>query len=184
MTTIVFLPGESRPVSQQQATHTDSTKRDDRTMTKNQADKRKRNSVQPGNTMHIVGGTHAGMACQVITLLPREEGRSERATVRLLSSYETVNVRCSNLQDEKIEKEKKAREERKIDGHAAKNEMHERPWLVANVRVKVVDKKVEKGRFYLKKGRIVDVKTPTVCDVFIEDVQETVLVCVGTRTFN
>jgi G patch domain/KOW motif-containing protein len=40
--------------------------------------------------------------------------------------------------------------------------------------VKIVDKGFKGGRFYLKKGVVVDVSAPTVCDVFIEGTREAV----------
>ena len=42
--------------------------------------------------------------------------------------------------------------------------------------MKIIDKRASKGRVYLKKGTVVDVKTPTVCDVFLDDLNESVLV--------
>ena len=39
-------------------------------------------------------------------------------------------------------------------------------------RVKVVDKHVAGGRLYLKKGVVVDVKAPTLCDVHFEGLGE------------
>lgn len=49
------------------------------------------------------------------------------------------------------------------------------PWLVPNIRVKIIDKRAYKGRLYLKKGTVVDVKTSKVCDMYVEDLQESVL---------
>ena len=43
-----------------------------------------------------------------------------------------------------------------------------KPWLMPHVRVRIVDKRVKGGRLYLKKGTIVDVVTPTVCDVLLD----------------
>jgi G patch domain and KOW motifs-containing protein len=48
-------------------------------------------------------------------------------------------------------------------------------WLVPGIRVKIVDKRREGGRFYLKKGRIIDVQAPTLCDVWIDDLRESVV---------
>ena len=42
--------------------------------------------------------------------------------------------------------------------------------------MKIVDKKLRGGRLYLKKGTVVDVKTPTLCDVFMDGLNESVLV--------
>ncbi|KAI7838635.1 hypothetical protein COHA_007562 [Chlorella ohadii] len=158
---------------------------------------RRKEGVHPGKVMRVVDGRHSGLLCEVVALEPQEEGRSDRARVRLLPSYESVTVRCKELG----EKEERTREEREKErererGGSHHDERHEgggnkrarqresppppaasseRPWLVPNIRVKVVDKRVRGGRLYLKKGTIVDVKAPTVCDVFIDDLKESVL---------
>lgn len=174
---------------------------------------RRKEGVHPGKVMRVVDGRHSGLLCEVVALEPKEEGRSDRARVRLLPSYETVTIRCKELG----EKEERTREERERDrggsrggdrsGRSSRGEeerhrhkrdhddrheggsskrarqreepppppANERLWLVPNIRVKVVDKRVRGGRLYLKKGTIVDVKAPTVCDVFIDDLKESVL---------
>ncbi|CAI7896767.1 unnamed protein product [Closterium sp. NIES-54] len=43
-----------------------------------------------------------------------------------------------------------------------------RPWLMPHIRVRIVDKRIHGGRLYLKKGTIVDVGTPTTCDVLLD----------------
>ncbi|GJP31813.1 hypothetical protein CLOM_g19214 [Closterium sp. NIES-68] len=43
-----------------------------------------------------------------------------------------------------------------------------RPWLMPHIRVRIVDKRIHGGRLYLKKGTIVDVVTPTTCDVLLD----------------
>jgi G patch domain/KOW motif-containing protein len=53
--------------------------------------------------------------------------------------------------------------------------MEEEPWLVPNIRIKIIDKKLHGGKFYLKKGILIDVKAPTLCDVLIDETKESVL---------
>ena len=48
-------------------------------------------------------------------------------------------------------------------------------WLVPGIRVKIVDEKLDKGRMYLKKGIVVDVKTPKLCDVWIPKLSRSLL---------
>ena len=43
-------------------------------------------------------------------------------------------------------------------------------------RVKIIDKRLHGGKYYLKKGVVIDVKTPTLCDVFLDDIKQTVTV--------
>jgi G patch domain/KOW motif-containing protein len=159
--------------------------------------------VRPGKTMAVVEGRHRGLRCEVMGLEPREEGRSARARVRLLPSHEVVVVRCSELDEveaaaaaRKRERErggerddnKRRREasdrdrdpqkdsDQRRDKHEDREEeMRERPWLVPNIRVKIIDKRLQGGRLYLKKGVIVDVKAPTVCDVYVDGTRESVL---------
>jgi G patch domain and KOW motifs-containing protein len=149
-----------------------------------------------GKTMHIVQGRHAGLKCEVVGLEPEEEGRSQRARVRMLPSYETVIVNCKDLADNNIDsrkrsqeevnldhnndddkrKKKKGRErerERDISGSDEEEEEKETgggaAWLVPHVKVKIIDKKLKHGKYYLKKGCIIDVKAPTLCDVLLDE---------------
>ena len=55
--------------------------------------------VRPGKVMAIVEGRHRGLKCEVQNLEPKEPGRSERAKVRLLPSYEIVVLRCTDLDE-------------------------------------------------------------------------------------
>ncbi len=63
-------------------------------------------------------------------------------------------------------------------GHSATQSRSVKPWLLPHIRVRVVDKHVRKGRLYLKKGVVVDVAQPTVCDVVMDDNKEVITVCV------
>ena len=111
---------------------------------------RRREGAHPGKRMRVAGGRHGGLHCEVLSLEPREEGRSERARVRLLPSHETVVVRCSELAEADGGEErppagrggKRAGEERGGDKPEkrkrreadAPREPAERPWLVPNIR--------------------------------------------------
>ena len=81
-------------------------------------------------------------------------GKAERAEVR-----EAVHQKSKSKSD---------RDERGgADGSGVKAPAA-KPWLMPHVRVRIVDKRVKGGRIYLKKGTIVDVVTPTVCDVLLD----------------
>lgn len=153
--------------------------------------------------MAVVEGRHRGLRCEIMGLEPREEGRSARARVRLLPSHEVVVVRCSELDEldaaaaaRKRERERESdrrdrdntkrpregsdrdRDARRDDRRREEEEYREekeRPWLVPNIRVKIIDKRLQGGRLYLKKGVVVDVKAPTVCDVYVDGTRESVL---------
>ena len=145
--------------------------------------KRSEMGVVAGKRMYVVGGKHSGFLCEVNAV----EQADERATVRLLPSMETVKVSFRDLA------EVGGRGGRGDPGGAAGNGAAEgpvpkkartkdagalypvssaRPWLYPNIRVRIVDKKASNGRYYLKKGTVVDVKTPETCDIFIDDFRE------------
>lgn len=44
----------------------------------------------------------------------------------------------------------------------------EAPWLTSDIRVKIIDKKLNGGALYLKKGTVVDVLQPLLCDVLVD----------------
>ena len=44
----------------------------------------------------------------------------------------------------------------------------ESPWLTSDIRVKVIDKKLAGGALYLKKGTVVDVLQPQLCDLVVD----------------
>ncbi|KAL4855957.1 hypothetical protein ACK3TF_003714 [Chlorella vulgaris] len=169
---------------------------------------RQQKGVLPGKVMRVVEGRHSGLLCEVVSLEAKQEGRSDRARVRLLPSYESVTVRCKELGEKNEMEERRqpssndrggsGRDGGRSSGRERGSEKHRgsskssksgkrqrsasplreperRPWLVANIRVKIVDKSVEGGRLYLKKGTVVDVKTPTVCDVFVDGLKESIL---------
>jgi len=147
--------------------------------------------VVAGKTMHIVQGRHAGLKCEVVMLEPEDKGRSQRAKVRMLPSYETVIVSCKDLANNNIGSRKRSQEEADLDYYSKKKKKKDRgkdrerdrdvsssddeeegggaAWLVPHVKVKIVDKKLKHGKYYLKKGCIIDVKAPTLCDVLLDE---------------
>lgn len=144
--------------------------------------KRSELGVVAGKKMFVAGGKHSGFACEVKSV----DSALERATVRLLPSMETVRVSFKYLveshKSDKSDKsdtcvkgvEEPATKKVKTTHATTKPTKAAPPWLFPNIRVRVVDKKASNGRYYLKKGTIVDVKTPDTCDVFIDDFQEIV----------
>lgn len=157
--------------------------------------------VVAGKMMRIVQGRHAGLKCEVVGLEAKEDGRSQRAKVRTLPSYETVIVKCKDLadnnnsgsrkrsqeeadldhntdnnNDKKKKKEKDCGRDRNASSSDDDDEEEEEEekgggaaWLVPHVKVKIIDKRLKHGKFYLKKGSIIDVKAPTICDVLLDE---------------
>lgn len=143
--------------------------------------------VVAGKKMYVQRGRHSGFECEVKSVGDTREDGSEKAVVRLLPSMETVHVRCKDLIEigQKKTSEDRHKQHRKDDDgkfrevKRAKTKHDEpqaqretTPWLLPGIRVKVVDKNAFKGRVYLKKGTIIDVVSPTVCDIYIDDFKE------------
>lgn len=149
-----------------------------------------------GKIMRIIGGSHAGLKGEVLLIEEKDKNssRSQRVQINLLSSEETVKIRVQDLADigsldeerffeeeRKKQKEEKSRKKERIDGEQKYRQKERQEavepkkvngWLRNHLRVRVVDKKVGKGKIYLKKGTIVDVLSPTICDVMIDDFQK------------
>lgn len=143
--------------------------------------------VAVGKKMYVQKGRHSGFECEVKSVGDTREDGSEKAVVRLLPSMETVNVRCKDLveigqkkaSEDSTKKHRKEDDDKYREVKRAKTKHDEslprretKPWLLPGIRVKVVDKKAFKGRVYLKKGTVIDVISPTVCDIYIDDFKE------------
>ncbi|GAB2296027.1 hypothetical protein Dimus_030166 [Dionaea muscipula] len=48
------------------------------------------------------------------------------------------------------------------------------PWLRSHIRVRIISKELKGGRLYLKKGEVVDVVGPTICDISMDETKELV----------
>ncbi|GMH34526.1 hypothetical protein BSKO_02360 [Bryopsis sp. KO-2023] len=145
-----------------------------------------------GKKMHVSRGTHAGFDCEVLVMHSPEKGRSERASVRLLVNDEVLSVRVSDLielsqkkpskkqrKSEGIEDNKESRSsssKKKRQGNGKSSSDVQPPegpsWMFSGIRVRVIDKKMNKGRYYLKKGMVDDVLSPGVANVSMEDSKE------------
>lgn len=156
-----------------------------------------RNSLgaKPGKTMRIVEGRHSGLSCMVLALEPHIEGRSDRATVRLLPSETTATVRCKELAEQGSGKDKtNSRKRTQAQSDSDLSETHrvsdpskrkrlapsdeedvlasassEKPWLAHHIMVKVVDKQLQGGKLYLKKAEVIEVLQPKVCTLYSRD---------------
>ena len=135
--------------------------------------------VQVGKTMAVIAGKHEGLQCAVLEVLPRERGRSEYARVRLTLSEKVVDIRCKELADRPVtsraQPEQAAggaggkRKAKPSGSHGGSSSSKARPWLYTNLRVRIVDKRLSKGKAYLKKAVITDVVTPLTCDLAMDD---------------
>ncbi len=179
-------PGESRQAHQEEMVYVDEKtgviKASRPVGSDAKLRKRSEMGVVAGKRMYVAGGKHSGFLCEVREV----EQADERATVRLIPSMETVKVPFRDLAEVGG---RGGRGDAGSDGNGAaegpapkKARMKDtaslvpvssaRPWLYPNIRVRIVDKKASNGRYYLKKGTVVDVKTPETCDIFIDDFRE------------
>ena len=129
--------------------------------------------LAPGALVRVRRGRHEGLHGEVLEREPVAEGRSERARVRLRPSGVVASVR---VQDLDASGEAKSAGEAAVAekpapaaaGQPRKRRRRERPWLVAGIRVRVVDKsEVQGGRLYQKKADIVDVPSPYQADIVL-----------------
>ncbi|WCJ31013.1 D111/G-patch domain-containing protein [Euphorbia peplus] len=123
--------------------------------------------------------------------------------VKLLDSREEVKLRVSDIADLGSREEERCLrklkslqiETKKVKGRETKKRVSESNeasggslrresdikskderirWLRNHIRVRIVSKDLKGGRFYLKKGEVVDVVGPYVCDISMDDSKELV----------
>jgi G patch domain/KOW motif-containing protein len=139
-----------------------------------------------GKRMCVIGdGPHAGLYGEVLALPEAKPGRSERASLRLERGGAVVTLRVKELADvgtreavratEALERARGGGGSRPEDAsRAAPETQHQAqpeasPWLTPHVRVRVVSQRFCGGAHYLKKGTIVDVLSPGVCMLQLDD---------------
>jgi G patch domain and KOW motifs-containing protein len=147
--------------------------------------------VKEGKRMYVSKGQHEGLCGRVLHIY-KTDGKMDRAQIELDPSGEVVTVRCSELDEMSARKNandtttvlvgekrkssedksvvekngKKAREENDDDDDDDENEA---PWLFPSIRVRIVSKSFSGGKYYLKKGTIVDIPTPKECTVQLDE---------------
>ncbi|CAL5220378.1 g2383 [Coccomyxa viridis] len=154
---------------------------------------REKEGVHPGKVMAVTGGTHSGLLCEVLALEPKVGERSQRATVRLQPSRATVSVRVADLGERSDALRHQAREaangsaepHKHSSSSKHKEQKHKHrekardatpkppePWLAEHILVKIIDKRLQDGRLYLKKAEVVDVPEPTTCSIVLSETRE------------
>ncbi|CAL5207908.1 unnamed protein product [Lathyrus oleraceus] len=146
--------------------------------------------------VRIVRGRDVGLKASVVgkigddVFVLKVLGSSEEVKVRVDDVAELGSVeedRClRKLKDSKVkhhEEERGSRskrgkdevKERRVDGNRdGKDERGKKqvPWLTSHIRVRVVSRSFKGGRFYLKKGEVLDVIGPTTCDISMDESRE------------
>ncbi|EXC18489.1 Protein MOS2 [Morus notabilis] len=143
-----------------------------------------------GKEVRIVRGRELGLKGRVLEKLSDDN----RLVVRLSRSQETVKVNIQDVaelgseedeaclkrlkelrireEEEKKEKKSKRRENKSRDSDGEKQQPPRKSWLRSHIRVRIISRELKGGRLYLKKGEVVDVVGPKVCDVSMDDGRE------------
>lgn len=145
-----------------------------------------------GKEVRIVHGRELGLKGRVLEKLSDDN----RLVVRLSRSQEMVKVNIRDVTElgseedeaclkrlkelrirgeeekkEKKEKKSKRRENKSRDSDGEKQQLG-KSWLRSHIRVRIISRELKGGRFYWKKGEVVDVVGPKVCDVSMDDGRE------------
>ncbi|CAK8570796.1 unnamed protein product [Lathyrus sativus] len=161
---------------------------------KGKAESEKRKKEE--KVVRIVRGRDVGLKANVFgrvgddVLVLKVLGSSEEVKVRVDDVAELGSVeedRClrklkdlkvKDCEEERGSRSKRGRDEvkeRRVDGNrGGKEEKGKKqvPWLTSHIRVRVVSRSFKGGRFYLKKGEVLDVIGPTICDISMDESRE------------
>ncbi|KAI3468471.1 hypothetical protein Pfo_025134 [Paulownia fortunei] len=154
-------------------------------------DRKEKKDFGLGKEVRIVNGKGMGMKGKIVEV--RSGG--DLLVLRILRSNEKVKVRTRDvaevgsadeekcmrkLKELKI-KEKDANEDKKDRnlsrkrGQEVKKAENERVnWLRNHIRVRIISEELKGGRLFLKKGVVVDVVGPGMCDISIDESRELV----------
>lgn len=144
---------------------------------------REKLGLYAGKPVVILRGPHDGLHGKIVEVDGQRD--PEVAKVMLELSGETVEVNSQFLGNPSERSEmapaskKRSNEKRdtstqpKIPRLESKHQESQgrrtRSWLFPNIRVRIIDKAFSGGRYYLKKGYVLDVITPTSCDILLDD---------------
>lgn len=158
--------------------------------------------VSAGQVVRVVDGRHAGLKGKVVGRSDGGDGAAPGVVLELLQSGVKVSVgvdqvaelgsmeeeRClRKLKELRIReressssdhrKKESRREDRKRDNKRGSDGGRRREgepvsWLRNHIRVRIVSKEFRGGKLYLKKGEVMDVVSPTTCDISMDDSRE------------
>ncbi|PRP78273.1 G patch domain and KOW motifs-containing protein-like [Planoprotostelium fungivorum] len=130
--------------------------------------KKKKKEMGEGSFVIITGGRNEGLKGRIKSM------ETTHVNIVLETSSETVRVRRDDVVEdtpearEKLAKEKKERKEKNKSSSSSsdkKKVTEKEPWLLPGLVVRVIDKNLKKGTFYLKKAIIEDVHSPHDCSI-------------------
>ncbi|KAK9991765.1 hypothetical protein SO802_026750 [Lithocarpus litseifolius] len=133
-----------------------------------------------GKNVRVIAGRDVGLKGRIVKVL--ESSKSE-VVLELSKSEEKVQVRLEHLAELGSKEEeiclKKLREaaakskKRKMETTTTtKTTSIKASWLKSHIRVRIISKDLKGGRLYLKKGEVVDVVGPRMCDVSMDESRE------------
>ncbi|KAM4127399.1 hypothetical protein ACJW30_02G087000 [Castanea mollissima] len=132
-----------------------------------------------GKNVRVIAGRDVGLKGRIVKVL---ESKSE-VVLELSKSEEKVQVRVQHLAELGSKEEeiclKKLREaasnskKRKMETTTSTTTTSVKAsWLKSHIRVRIISKDLKGGRLYLKKGEVVDVVGPRMCDVSMDESRE------------
>lgn len=100
--------------------------------------------------------------------------KEEEKCLRKMKTLQIEGKQSKDRHNEKriIEPITESRESMRRDSGQAKDDR--KRWLSNHIRVRIISKDLKGGRFYLKKGEVVDVVGPYVCDISMDETKELV----------
>lgn len=119
--------------------------------------------IKKGTKMKIQNGIHEGLICTVL------ETPTDTSVPVQLSNDEVVQLSIEDLSEEITSRNKKRKTE-VLESSSVLND--EESWMLPHIRVRIIDKKLEKGTHYLKKGTIVDIVRPNVANIVLDSSQK------------
>ncbi|KAK4586030.1 hypothetical protein RGQ29_023278 [Quercus rubra] len=132
-----------------------------------------------GKNVRVIAGRDVGLKGRIVKVL---ESKSE-VVLELSKSEEKVQVRLEHLaelgsKEEEIclkklrEAASKSKKRKTETTTTTKTTSIKASWLKSHIRVRIISKDLKGGRLYLKKGEVVDVVGPRMCDVSMDESRE------------
>jgi G patch domain/KOW motif-containing protein len=140
--------------------------------------KAKRSWVSVGKEARVVAGRDVGLKGRIVKVLESKENVNV-VVLELSKSQEKVQVSVEQIAELGSKEEEKCLNKLLKDSKRKREETttstsssSSRAWLKSHIRVKIISKEFKGGRLYLKKGEVVDVVGPKMCDVSMDESRE------------
>ncbi|KAL6501844.1 hypothetical protein OROGR_026977 [Orobanche gracilis] len=154
-------------------------------------DRKEKEKFGLGKEVRVVSGRDMGMKGKIVEV----KSGGDLLILRVLRSNEKVKVRTEdvaevgtaeeekclrklkelNVKEKEVDKGRTdGRLSRKRGGKEEKGRSERVNWLRNHIRVKIISQELKGGRLFLKKGVVIDVVGPGVCDISIDESRELV----------